>query len=139
VLIVATDVERHATATSQWRGFRHWRRSRPFWGALLAILGGLEILLTEIAPLRVVVHIGLQGVIGYAVPILMVLCGLMLWFAPHPRVFYASLILICALGSFITTNLGGFILGMLLGIVGGAQALNSTAEPRPARPIEDPQ
>src|SRR4029453_9513167 len=122
----------HHQAASPHR-FRTWRRTRPFWGALFAILGGAEILLTELAPLPVVIHIGLIGLVGFAVPVLMMLCGLMLWVAPHPRLFYASLILLLSLTSWILSNLGGFILGMVLGIVGGALALTWTSEPRSHR------
>jgi hypothetical protein len=115
----------HAAAgkPSLWRRFRDWRRSRPFVAGLLSLLAGAEILATVSAPLPVVVHIGLLGVIGFAVPILMILCALMLWFAPHPRVFYASLILVLSLASWITSNLGGFFLGLILGVVGGSFAL----------------
>lgn len=124
-----------ATSTDRtyWDVFTAWRRSRPFWGALFSIIGGLWILLVEIAPFRVVVHIGPVGLIGYAVPILMVLCGILLWFAPHPRAFYASLILLLSLGSWVTSNLGGFIIGMILGLVGGSLALTWTDAPKTAK------
>src|SRR5579871_3510519 len=36
--------------------FRSWRRSRPFWGGLFVVLGGGEILFSEKAPLKVIVH-----------------------------------------------------------------------------------
>ena len=122
----ATGVTRHAEDgnASLWQQFRSWRRSRPFWGAFFALLAGAEILLTEIAPFGIIIHMGTRGLLGYAVPILMMLCGLMLWFAPHPRAFYASLILLLSLASFLTTNLGGFILGMLLGLLGGSLAIS---------------
>jgi Family of unknown function (DUF6114) len=108
---------------SLYTRFRGWRRGRPFVGALLAIIGGAEILLTVSAPLPVVIHFGIVSLLGFAVPILMILCGLMLWFAPHPRAFYASLILLLSLASWITSNLGGFFIGLLIGIVGGSMAL----------------
>lgn len=113
--------------------WRAWRRSRPFWGGLISLLAGGEILLTELAPLPVVVHFGAIGMIGFAVPILMMVSALMLWFAPQPRIFYAILILLLALGSWITSNLGGFILGMFAALVGGALALNWSAEAKRRR------
>jgi hypothetical protein len=103
-------------------GFRTWRRSRPFWGAFLVILGGLEILYSEKAPLRVVVHFGPLGIAGYLLPLIMVLCGLLMWFNPVQRTFYSILSVLLALGTWITSNLGGFIIGLLLGVVGGSLA-----------------
>jgi hypothetical protein len=105
-----------------WRAWRHWRRTRPFWGGLLVILGGAEILLSEKGPLPLIIHIGLQGLAGYLIPTIMVLCGLLLLFHPVQRTFYSLLAVLLALGSWITSNLGGFFVGMLLGLVGGSLA-----------------
>jgi Family of unknown function (DUF6114) len=115
-----------------WRAWRHWRRSRPFWGGLLILLAGAEILVTERLPLRVILHLGPQGVAGYLLPVVMVLCGLLLWFNPTQRVFYAILAILISLGTWITSNLGGFIFGLVLGLVGGSLAFAWT--PRPAAP-----
>lgn len=104
------------------RAFRRWRNTRPFWGGLLVILGGSVILLSERAPLPVIVHIGLQGLAGLLLPVILVLCGLLLWFNPAQRVFYSLLSVLLALGSWITSNLGGFFLGLLLGVIGGSLA-----------------
>jgi hypothetical protein len=105
-----------------WHAWRHWRRTRPFWGGLLVLLGGAEILLSERAPLPLVIHIGLQGLAGYLVPLISLLCGALLWFHPVQRTFYSLLAVLLALGSWITSNLGGFFIGMLLGVIGGALA-----------------
>jgi hypothetical protein len=130
----AGEVGSHAAPSqSFWARFRAWRRTRPFWGALFAFVGGGEILLTMLAPLPIIIHFGTLTLLGFAVPILMMLCALMLWIAPHPRLFYASLILLLSLTSWILSNLGGFILGMVLGILGGALALTWTSEPRSRR------
>nr|BFD89098.1 hypothetical protein KitaXyl93_04580 [Kitasatospora sp. Xyl93] len=97
---------------------RDWRGKRPFWGGLLVTLGGAEILFTLKAPLPVILHIGMQGLAGYLVPAVMVLCGLLILFNPAQRLFYSILALLASLGSWITSNLGGFVIGMLLGVVG---------------------
>jgi uncharacterized protein DUF6114 len=115
------------TGGSRRRGrWRHWRRSRPFWGGLLVLLGGGWILLTEHPPLRMVIHLGMQGFAGLALPIVMVLCGLLLWFNPAQRLFYSILAVLLSLGTWITSNLGGFLIGMLLGIIGGSLAFGWT-------------
>jgi hypothetical protein len=107
-------------------GFRAWRRSRPFWGGLLAFLGGAEIIFTYKAPFKVILHFGLYGLAGYLVPIVMVLCGLLVVFEPQHRTFYSILEVLAALGTWLTSNLGGFIVGMLLGLIGGSLAFGWT-------------
>ncbi|MFS4091702.1 DUF6114 domain-containing protein [Streptomyces sp. AF1A] len=100
------------------QAFRRWRARRPFWGGLLLALGGGEILLTEKASLKVVMHIGMQGLAGYLLPGLMVLLGLLVLFNPAQRLFYSLTGILVSLGTWLTSNLGGFLLGLLLGAVG---------------------
>jgi Family of unknown function (DUF6114) len=114
----------------RWRrgraAFRGWRRSRPFWGGLLLILAGVELLLIPVASLlihnaiKIVIYIGIGGVFGLVFGGLLVTCGLLAWFHPVQRLFYAIVGVLLALGSFIVTNLGGFFLGMLLGVIGAS-------------------
>ncbi|MFE6051554.1 DUF6114 domain-containing protein [Kitasatospora sp. NPDC056446] len=99
-------------------GTRDWRGRRPFWGGLLVLLGGAEILFTLRAPLPVMLHIGMEGLAGYLVPAVMVLCGLLILFNPAQRLFYSILAVLAALASWVTSNLGGFLIGMMLGVVG---------------------
>ncbi|MEU0331953.1 DUF6114 domain-containing protein [Streptomyces sp. NPDC006193] len=98
--------------------FRDWRARRPFWGGLLLALGGGEILLTEKASLKVVLHIGMQGLAGYLLPTLMVLLGLLILFNPSQRLFYSVTGILVSLGTWLTSNLGGFFVGLLLGATG---------------------
>lgn len=108
--------------TRAWRAWRRWRRSRPFWGGLLIVLAGGEILFTEKAPLPVVLHYGPEGIAGFVLPIMMLLCGLLIWFTPAQKTFYSILSILLTLGTWITSNLGGFFLGLLLGLIGGSLA-----------------
>lgn len=103
-------------------GFRRWRADRPFWGGLLLTLGGAEILLTEKASLKVVMHIGMQGMAGYLLPTVMILCGLLILFNPTQRLFYSLLGILLSLGTWLTSNLGGFFIGLLLGATGSCLA-----------------
>jgi hypothetical protein len=89
---------------------------------LLVVLGGAEILLSELASLPLVIHIGLHGLASYLVPVLLLVCGLLLWFHLPLRPLYSVLAILLALGSWITSNLGGFFIGMLLGLIGGSLA-----------------
>ncbi|MET8626979.1 DUF6114 domain-containing protein [Kitasatospora sp. NPDC004669] len=97
---------------------RDWRGKRPFWGGLLVTLGGAEILFTLWAPLPVLLHIGMAGLAGYLVPVVMVLCGLLILFNPAQRLFYSVLAVLASLASWVTSNMGGFLMGMLLGVAG---------------------
>lgn len=119
-----------ARARSAWRG---WRGRRPFWGGVLVLFGGSEILFTVRAPLPVVLHIGIQGLAGYLVPAVMVLCGLLILFNPAQRLFYSILAVLASLGSWLTSNLGGFLLGMLFGVIGSCLAFGWLPDQPPRR------
>lgn len=111
-----------------WRSFRGWRRSRPFWGGLLLILSGVELLAIPLASvlarssIKLVVYIGIGGVFGLIIGGLLIACGVLIWVHPGPRVFYSIAAVLLAVTSFIVTNLGGFFIGMLLGVIGGSLA-----------------
>ncbi|GIF22062.1 hypothetical protein BJ973_002389 [Actinoplanes tereljensis] len=102
--------------------FWNWRHARPFWGGLLVLVGGTEMFLTVMAPLPVVVHVGMQGFIGYLLPILIAVLGALLIFNPQQHVFYSIVAAVLAAASWLTSNLGGFVIGLLLGLVGSALA-----------------
>ena len=108
------------------RAFRHWRRTRPFWGGVLVTLGGGEELLLYRASMKVSLHLGLYGIAGYAVPVMLVVLGLLVIFDPQHRLFYSVLSLLFAVASWMTSNLGGFILGMLLAMTGASLAFGWT-------------
>ena len=113
--------------------FRRWRAGRPFWGGLLLAVGGAEILLTQKASLKVILHIGMQGLAGYLLPVLMVLCGLLILFNPTQRLFYSITGALISLGSWMTSNLGGFFIGLLLGVVGSCLAFGWLPDQAPRR------
>jgi hypothetical protein len=115
--------------------FRRWRADRPFWGGLLLTLGGAEILLTEKASLKVVMHIGIQGVAGYLLPSVMLLCGLLILFNPAQRLFYSIIGILLSLGTWVTSNLGGFIIGLLLGVTGSCLAFGWLPDQEPRQGI----
>jgi hypothetical protein len=101
--------------------FRRWRRGRPYWGGLFLVLSGLEMFGSANMELdNIQIHIGPQGFYSYLLPVMMIAAGVLTWFSPAQRLFYGVIGIITALYSFIGLNLGGWIAGMLLGIVGGA-------------------
>jgi hypothetical protein len=129
--------------------FRRWRRSRPFWGGLLLILAGAELVLIPLSgillhgAIKLVIYIGIGGVFGVLIGLLLITAGLLLWISPAHKTFYAMAGVILAVLSFIASNLGGFFLGMLLGIIGGALAFAWTPDPvsdavtRPLPPVPE--
>ncbi|GGX05717.1 hypothetical protein GCM10010383_39680 [Streptomyces lomondensis] len=115
--------------------FRRWRAGRPFWGGLLLALGGVEILLTLKASLDVILHVGMQGLAGYLLPAVMLLCGLLILFNPAQRLFYSVIGVLVSLSSWLTSNLGGFFVGLLLGVAGSCLTFGwlPDQEPRVSR------
>ncbi|ELS57458.1 hypothetical protein STVIR_1598 [Streptomyces viridochromogenes Tue57] len=113
--------------------FRRWRAGRPFWGGLLLALGGAEILLTMKASMKVVLHVGMQGLAGYLLPALMLLLGLLILFNPAQRLFYSITAVLLSLGTWLTSNLGGFFVGLLLGVVGSCLAFGWLPDQEPRR------
>ncbi|WP_165978609.1 DUF6114 domain-containing protein, partial [Actinomadura darangshiensis] len=118
-------------------GFRRWRRTRPFWGGLFAVLGGVELIAIPLAPMPLVVHQGMAGVASWLIGALLVTAGALLWFQPAQRSFYGILAVLLSLVSFVTSNFGGFLAGLLLGVVGGA--LGFAWSPSAGRPPGAPR
>ncbi|MFE2480270.1 DUF6114 domain-containing protein [Streptomyces sp. NPDC059389] len=121
----------------QRRRLRAWRRTRPFWGGLLVVLGGVELLMVPLSPLTVLVSLGLGGIAAIGIGAALVVAGLFLWFLPQARAYVSVHALLLSVLSFPATNLGGFLAGMLLGIAGSALAfgwtpLSDEAAPRAA-------
>jgi hypothetical protein len=126
------------TAGDVWRSFGRWRHKRPFWGCLFLVLAGLELFYTANASLAgMSIHLGPTGFLSYLLPLILIVCALLCLFSPTQRLFYGIVALLDALYSFIGLNLGGFFIGMLLGIVGGALVI-AWGPPR-VRPVVDPE
>ncbi|MDH6116304.1 hypothetical protein ABH930_000703 [Kitasatospora sp. GAS204A] len=103
--------------------FRAWRRTRPFWGGLVSIVGGVPILYFPYA------HLTLSGVTmtmsttagsgSLVIGLLMIALGVSAWFQPATRVFCGIAVTILTLISVPVSNLGGFGMGLILGLLGG--------------------
>ena len=131
----ATDRRRGSQARAAWR---RWRHTRPFWGGLLLVLAGLELLALPLTgvlahgAIKLVIYIGIGGVFGVLIGILLIAAGIVVWVNPAHRVFYGVAGIVLGIVSFPASNLGGFVLGMLLAIIGGALAFAwAPADPGP--------
>jgi Family of unknown function (DUF6114) len=112
-----------ATLGQRWSDFRRWRRGRPFWSGLLLILSGIELWLSSNMDLGALeVHLGYEGFLSYVLPTVLLLCGVFVWFSPNQRIFYGIIGGLTAIFSLVGLNLGGWFVGMLIGVVGGALA-----------------
>nr|WP_296065950.1 DUF6114 domain-containing protein [uncultured Actinoplanes sp.] len=127
-----------ATDDGFWAKFRRWRRQRPFWGALLLVLSGIEYYVSGNLTIGgFEIHLGPTGFLSYLIPLIVLLCGLLSMFSPAQRLFYGIIALVTALYSLIGLNLGGFFAGMLLALIGGALVV-AWGPPR-VRPDDTPQ
>jgi ABC-type microcin C transport system permease subunit YejE len=103
--------------------FRDWRRSRPFWAGVWTMLGGLLIAYIPATAFKLLLIANGSLILGILVGALIGAFGLMLWFARPLRVLLGVLILLLSLVSFFTSDFGGLLLGMMMGLVGGSLAL----------------
>ncbi len=122
LLAAGRRLERRLPLPGHRRRLRVWRRTRPFWGGLLVLLGGTELLLVPLSPLPVLVSLGLGGMAAIGIGLALVLAGLFLWFLPQARAYVSLHALLLSVLSFVATNLGGFLVGMALGIAGSSLA-----------------
>lgn len=86
------------------------------------------MLVSERDPLPVVTHIGTQGLVSYLIPTFILACGVLLWSIPNALIYYSLFAILLGLGSWITSNLGGFFIGMLIDVIGGALAFAWTTD-----------
>ncbi|MFG2072264.1 DUF6114 domain-containing protein [Nonomuraea maritima] len=104
-------------------GFTGWRGSRPFWGGLWVIVGGVVLVLAPLASLPLIVQQGVAGVSGSLFGLLLAAVGVLAWAQPRQRVLLGVVAMLLSLASIVTANFGGFGLGTACGITGGALLL----------------
>lgn len=113
------------------RRFAAWRRERPFWGGTLAILSGVVLWFSGRLELdNLEIQLGIEGMQSTLLPVALVLLGALVMTQPQFRVFYGVITLAISVYSLLGVNLGGFGVGMVLGVVGGILAVSWM--PRPA-------
>lgn len=117
--------------------FRAWRGERPFWAGLFVMLGGLPIAYFPYANLQIG-HLTLAmattaGAGSLIIGVLLVVLGVSLWFQKHVRVFAGVAAILLALVSIPVSNIGGFLIGFLLSLVGGAMAVSWAPGTPPAQ------
>lgn len=114
------------------RDFGPWRARRPFVGGVLIVLAGLEMLLSgpiDIGKLSetfgleglpdMQLAIGIEGFQATVLPIALVVLGVLSVVQPVHRIFYGVIVLAISVYSLSGVNLGGWVVGFLLGAIGG--------------------
>ncbi|MEU4877054.1 DUF6114 domain-containing protein [Streptomyces sp. NPDC021608] len=128
--------------TRRRQQFRAWRGTRPFWAGLFVLLAGFPIAYFPYAHLQVG-HLTLAmattaGAGSLIIGVLLGVLGISLWFQKHVQVFAGVAAILLGLVSIPVSNLGGFLIGFLFALVGGAMAVSWApgAPPAPARTPE---
>ena len=116
--------------------FRAWRGTRPFWAGLFVMLAGIPIMYFPYAHLTIgqltVRMSTTAGAGSLIIGALLVVLGISLWFQKHVRTFAGTAAILLGLVSLPVSNFGGFVVGFLLALVGGALAIAwAPGEPEP--------
>lgn len=120
----ATLWDRFTAPTERFRRpFRAWRRGRPFFPGLFILLAGLDIWYWPHSSVGKMLSMGLPGISSVFIAVFLVIFAVTVWFFPTYRVFSGIAAIMLALLSLIATNLGGFFVGFLCGMLGGAFAV----------------
>ncbi|GAB7180919.1 DUF6114 domain-containing protein [Kitasatospora sp. Ki12] len=118
-----------------WRHFRDFRRTRPFWGGLLAMIAGVPILYFPYAHLTfgglTIAMSTTAGAGSLIIGVLMIILGLTAWFQPAVRVFGGIATILLTLVSIPVSNLAGFGLALLPGLIGGGLMVSWAPLPEP--------
>ncbi|GGZ32010.1 hypothetical protein GCM10010387_27770 [Streptomyces inusitatus] len=119
------------------RRFRDWRGQRPFWAGVFTLLGGVPIAYFPYASMKLgnltLSMSTTAGAGSLIIGVLLVTLGLTMWFHHIVRVFAGVASILLALISIPIANLGGFVVGFLLSLVGGALSISwAPGKPLPA-------
>lgn len=98
---------------------RRWRCSRPFWGCLVLALGGYWVMSPMLgASLQMIVGAGIRAAYPLVIGGGMILAALLALFIPSNRHFLGIAGMVLSIMSLPFANLGGWLVGMVLGIIG---------------------
>ncbi|MGW2683875.1 DUF6114 domain-containing protein [Streptomyces sp. NPDC001414] len=107
--------------------FRSWRGTRPFWAGLYILIAGFPIMYFPYAHLQLghltIAMATTAGAGSLIIGVLLVVLGISVWFQKHIRTFAGVAAILLALVSLPVSNFGGFIMGFLFALIGGAMAV----------------
>ena len=121
-------------------GFGHWRRNRPFGAGLFMLLSGIIMIVPAYLSFEVsniVIQVStISGVSTLLIGALFITSGLITWFKPDTRLLTGVASLILGIVALPMSNIGGFVLGTLCAVIGGALALSWTEEEKPPKGVK---
>lgn len=100
------------------RRFRTFRRTRPFWGCVILTLGAYFIISPVLTSVTAMVSLGPAAVNGWVIGGVMLGAAAISLVLPSQRFFAGIVAMIVSVASLVMTNLGGYVLGMVFGIIG---------------------
>lgn len=113
-------------------GFGGWRRRRPFAAGLFMLLSGIVMVTPAYLSFEVsniIIQVStISGVSTLLIGALLATCAIMAWYKPEMRLLAGVAAMILGIVALPMSNLGGFIIGTLLALIGGALALSWTPE-----------
>ncbi|MGW9494376.1 DUF6114 domain-containing protein [Streptomyces prasinus] len=122
-----TPVQSAGSFTRLRLRFRDWRGHRPFWAGLFTLLGGVPIAYFPYATLKLghmsIAMATTAGAGSLIIGVLLITLGLTMWFQQATRIFAGVAAILLALVSLVVSNIGGFVVGYLLAMIGGALSL----------------
>ncbi|UZI28662.1 DUF6114 domain-containing protein [Streptomyces sp. CA-278952] len=110
------------------RRFRAWRGHRPFWAGLFTMAGGIPIAYFPYASMTLgnmtLAMSTTAGAGSLIIGVLLITLGLTMWYHSIVRVFAGVAAILLALISIPVANIGGFVIGFALALVGGAMSIS---------------
>lgn len=110
------------------RRFRAWRGNRPFWAGLFTMAGGVPIAYFPYATMTLgnmtLAMSTTAGAGSLIIGVLLITLGLTMWYHSIVRVFAGVAAILLALISIPVANIGGFVVGFLLALIGGALSIS---------------
>lgn len=110
------------STNSNRKKFKNWRARRPFWGATLCIISGLIILYVPSQLYAVAAAPGSIIFVGFFLGGITLLMGILTYCMPKLSTLLGILAIFSAVLS-IMGALGGFLIGTILGIIGGSMCI----------------
>lgn len=102
--------------------FKQWRHRRPFWGATLMLLAGLLILYIPVQLFAIAFIPGSFVFIGFLFGGLIIIMGILNYIYPQFSTVFGVVGIFLSVLS-VMGALGGFIVGTILGIIGGSLSI----------------
>lgn len=113
--------ERYAKVENAGK-FKKWRNRRPFWGATLTLLAGLLILYIPLHLYAIAFIPGSLVFVGFIFGGLMLITGIFSYIYPQFSTVFGVVAIFLSVLS-VMGALGGFVVGTIIGIIGGAMLI----------------